>query len=166
MKNEIQISPFERAIILEEINRYAFAKMTDNYNFTYLEILGIAFDGEGQKHYRVSPGRPGLQEAFQGSTKTPVPEAEMREKWEKLKAEERLAEEAKIRASIEKAAKEKAAVLRAEKLAEAKALLANSREELKKLILEGKSIGRLADNSRVATLLQRISAAVFIIDTL
>ena len=163
---QVRINAYESAEILEEFGRYAFARLTDNYNFKCFEILTFSLDANGEKQYKVSPGRPGLTEAFQGAAQTPVPEAEMRVKWEKVKADVRQAEERKIRASIEAKEKEKAAALRADKLREAHALAKNSREELKQIIQEGKAVDKLADNKRVATLLQRIAAAEFIIDTL
>lgn len=162
----VRINAYESAEIREEFGRYAFALITDNYGFKFFEILTFSLDANGEKQYKVGPGRPGLAEAYDGAAKTAVPEAEMRQLWEKVKADERQAEERKVRASIEAKEKEKAATLRAEKLREAHALAKNSRAELKQLIQEGKAVDKLADNKRVGTLLQRIAAADFIIDTL
>lgn len=163
---EVRINAYESAVILEEFGRYAFALLTDNYGFRCFEILVVSLDGEGQKTYKESPGRPGLYEPYDGAAKVPRPEAEMRAKWEQVKADERKVEEMKVRASIEAKEKEKAATLRADKLREAHALAKNSREELKQIILEGKTTEKIADSKRTATLLQRIAAAEQIINTL
>lgn len=162
----IEINGFEQAAIIEEFGRYAFARIKDGYLANYFEILAVAIDAEGRKSYRVSPGRPGLVEVFQGATPTPRPEAEMRQRWEQVKAEEQKLEEMKLRASIEAKQKAEAAARRAEILREAHALLKNSREELKQIIQEGKTAEKIADNKRVGTLLQRITAAETIINTL
>lgn len=77
------VSGYHRAKVLEVYRNYVLGKVYDpSTGFMYFDIMiGVSDPNEGIK-LNQSPGQVGLRCDFPGAAGTPVPEEEMRQKWQ------------------------------------------------------------------------------------
>lgn len=166
---DIQTLSYEKAEIIEQSEGIALARIHDLAGSdpgNYFEILRVVSGEGGKPVYIMNLARPGLHEPFTGAAKVPISFDRMKEGFDKMVAELVNKKAIAQRAADEAAEKQKAAELKATKLADAGRIQREARAELKELIHAAADVTKLVDEKKIHKLLMKVAAAELIIQTL
>ena len=158
-----------RVKVLDREGIHCLGQVTEPYRSeTWIDIARVGYSADTDSEtLRLLGANVHIEGHNPAGLATKLPEAEVRAKFEKIRADIVAQREAKKKADHAAAERQKAAEMKAIKLHDAGQVQREARAEVKQLILDaGPDMAKLADDKKIHKLLLRIGATELIIQTL